>query len=114
MRVRLGALLWHAPWAAVASAVYAWCFVVAPAALMAPSLLLLLVPPALASSLPLVVAQRDQSATSFFAAVTLIAWGCIGITLLGPYFLPSAALLYIASRRKGDRGSKLEDMPRVL
>lgn len=109
---RLGWWLLHARWAAFASAVYAWCVVVAPAAFIAPSLLLLLVPPALVSSLPLVVAQRDRSATSFFAAVTLIAWCCVGITLLGPFFLPSAALLYAASRRKGDRSSKSNDVSR--
>lgn len=89
------------PWAS-AAAIYGWCAAVVLTVLIEPSTLLLVVPPALVASAPLVVQQRHQPLTTLLAAVILTVWAVVGIAMLGPYFLPSIALLvveFVRSRR---------------
>lgn len=101
----VGGAAWlrQSPWA-VASAAYAWCAAIALTVLIVPGTLLIVVLPALVTLLPLVVAHQYRPVASLLAAVVLAVWGFVGITLLGSYFLPSAALLAVAygsSRREG-------------
>lgn len=93
------------PWTS-AAAVYAWCAAVVLTVLIEPSTLLLVAPPALVASAPLVVQRRHQPLTTMLAAVILTVWAVVGMAMLGPYFLPSVALLvveYVRSRRQEGR-----------
>lgn len=96
------------PWA-TAAAVYAWCTAAVLTVLIELGTLLLVAPPALVASAPLLVPLRHRPVASLVAAVLLAVWGVLGIALLGLYFLPSAALLtvaYISSRRRQDPTSE--------
>lgn len=102
-----------APWAS-AAAVYAWCAAATLTVLIEPRTLMIAIPPALVASAPLLVPQRRQPLTSLSAAVMLAVWAVLGITLLGVYFLPSAALLvvaYVRTRRQEHRTSKADHPP---
>ncbi|WP_199433978.1 hypothetical protein [Qaidamihabitans albus] len=81
-----------APWT-VAAAAYAWCAAIVLTVLLEPGTLLIVAPPALVASAPLLLPRRHQSPAAALGAVALAAWAFLGIALLGLYFLPSAALL---------------------
>lgn len=105
-----------APWA-TAAAVYAWAAAAVFTVLIEPSTLMIVIPPALVATAPLVVPQRHRPLTSLLAAVVLVIWAVLGITLLGVYFLPSGALLivgYVSSRRKQPRNRTAEHPLRGL
>lgn len=86
------------PWA-TAAALYAWCTAAILTALIQPETLLLVTPPALAATIPVVLPWRHHGPAAVIAAALLALWAIIGIAMLGPYFLPSAILLGIGYAR---------------
>lgn len=86
------------PWAS-AAALYAWCAAIVLTVLIQLGTLLIVVPPALVASAPLMVPPRHQPLTSVLAALVLAVWAVFGLTWLGGYFLPSALLLAVGYAR---------------
>lgn len=93
-------LLRDRPWAA-AAALYAWATAVVLTVLIEPSTLLIVVPPAIVASVPLVMPRQHQPLATIIAVALLTGWAILGLTLLGAYFFPSAILLgvgYVRAR----------------
>jgi hypothetical protein len=68
----------------------------------------IVVPPALVATAPLVVWERQRPRASVLAAVALTGWAVLGVALLGLYFLPSALLLLVGYVRSGNRRTRPE------
>ncbi|PRX46940.1 hypothetical protein B0I33_10637 [Prauserella shujinwangii] len=91
------------PWA-TAAALSAWCAAAILIALVRPETSLLVVPPALAATAPVAAPSRHYRLAVVVAATLLASWAVLGISLLGPYFLPSAMLLGLGyARLRADR-----------
>lgn len=90
------------PWT-TAAAVYAWGTAVVLTILIQLSTLVLVIPPTLVATTPLLMPPHRQPLITVIAAAALALWALVGIALLGLYFLPSAILLGIGYVRARTR-----------
>lgn len=83
-----------------AAAIYAWVVAVILAVVGHVGTLLLVMPPAALATVPLFAGHRQKRLAGFLVAGVLALWSVVGITLLGGYFLPGAALLAVGAVRE--------------